>query len=51
MVDKKGLNKIYKHDAKLEIVQWFNRKNQEGFTPFLYAAYMGNLDTAKYFYQ
>jgi len=40
---KKGLDKIYQKDYRQEIIQWFNKKNKEGFTPFLYAAYMGNL--------
>jgi hypothetical protein len=47
---KKGLDKIYQKDYKQEIIQWFNKKNKEGFTPFLYAAYMGNLETVKYFH-
>ena len=41
-------HKLYLKDSKQEIAVWVNQKNQEGFTPLLYASFNGHIDLIRY---
>lgn len=43
---KKGV--YYSRDDNKEITNWMNQKNNEGFTPLIYASYSGHIDIIRY---
>lgn len=45
----KSKKQLYQKEESSAITTWTNHRNNEGFTPLLYASYSGHIDIIRYF--
>lgn len=45
---KKGEESSEAKNIDRDFAEWINKRNNEGFTPLLYAAYSGNMEVIRY---